>query len=304
MKYGRIPGLEKPVSRLVMGVDKQVTWPHASAMFDAFSEQGGNCFDTAFKYGGGRCEELLGRWMKDRGMREEVVIVGKGAHTPYCTPEWIEAQLKTSLDRLQTAYVDMYLLHRDNPAIPVEEFMHALHEQQMAGRVRVLGASNWSLERVEQANRSAQKKGMSGFVALSNHFSLARMIRPVWTGCISATDTRSREWLIATGLALMPWSSQARGFFSGHQWEEEDLHSPLMRGWYSEDNLQRLERVNALAKERGVLPLAVALAYVLCQPFPTFPMIGPRTPDQLHGSLQAFDIALSAEEIRWLNLEV
>ena len=303
MKYGQIPGLEKPVSRLVMGVDNQVTWPHASAMFDDFFAQGGNCFDTAYKYGEGRCEEMLGQWIKDRGMREQVVIVGKGAHTPYCTPEWVEVQLERSLNRLQTDYVDIYMLHRDNPDIPVKEFVQALHQQKMAGRIQALGVSNWSIERVDQANRYAQQHGMSGFVALSNHFSLAHMVRPVWTGCVSATDTRSREWLISTGIAFMPWSSQARGFFREQKWEEKDPQSPLMRGWYSQDNLQRLERVKHLSCQRQILPNTLALAYVLNQPYLTFPLIGPRTPLQTHTSFQALDVSLSEEELRWLNLE-
>ncbi len=303
MKSSRVPGLDKPISRLIMGVDHQVTWSHASMLFDDFFAQGGNCFDTAFKYGEGRCEKLLGQWIKERGVREQVVIVGKGAHTPYCTPEWMASQLKTSLARLQTDYVDIYMLHRDNPAIPVNAFIHALHEQQVAGRVRAFGASNWSRERVDQANFCAQMDGMNGFVALSNHLSLARMVRQVWTGCLSSADTRSREWLMETGIALLPWSSQARGFFREHRWQEEDPRSPLMRGWYSEDNLQRLERAKHLSRRRQTHPNTVALAYVLNQPFLTFPLIGPRTPLQTHLSLQAFDLSLSEEEMRWLNLE-
>src|SRR5262249_43184220 len=78
MKYGHIEGVEKPVSRLVMGVDNQISWPHASVMFDDFFERGGNCFDSAYIYGGGRCEKILGQWIKNRNIREQVVLLSKG----------------------------------------------------------------------------------------------------------------------------------------------------------------------------------------------------------------------------------
>ena len=86
MKYGRLAGIDKPISRLVMGCDNQRTMPHAAVMYDDFLEHGGNCFDTAYIYVGGQSEKLLGQWMASRGVREQVVIIDKGSHTPFCTP--------------------------------------------------------------------------------------------------------------------------------------------------------------------------------------------------------------------------
>lgn len=303
MKYGHIAGVEKPISRLVMGVDNQVSWPHASVMFDDFFEHGGNCFDTAYIYGGGRCEKILGQWLKNRNIREQVVILDKGAHTPNCNPEALKRQLLESLDRLQVDYVDIYMMHRDNPDIPVGEFITVLNELKDAGRLRVFGGSNWSIERVTEANAWAAERGMAGFSAVSNNFSLARMVDPVWAGCISASDARSRAWLTEKQMPLMPWSSQARGFFTGRARPDDFSDAELVRCWYSEDNFQRLERVNAMAKERGVLPINIALAYVLCQPFPTFPLIGPRLLSETRTSLPALTIELTPEDLRWLNLE-
>lgn len=303
MPYGRIEGLEKPLSRLVMGVDNQTTMPHATAMFDDFFAQGGTCFDTAYIYSSGVCERMLGQWVANRGLREQVVIIGKGAHTPYCTPEHLTAQLHTSLERLQTGYVDIYLLHRDNPEIPVEAFIDTLNAHHQAGRVRVFGASNWSLARFEAANAYAAASGQRGFAALSNNFSLARMVEPVWAGCIAASDPESRAWLTRTQTPLFPWSSQARGFFAGRAHPDDRSDPELARCWYSADNFQRLERVNALAAERGALPIAVALAYVLTQPFPTFPLIGPRSLAETRTSLGALAVRLTPDEVRWLNLE-
>jgi predicted dehydrogenase/aryl-alcohol dehydrogenase-like predicted oxidoreductase len=304
MKYGRVPGVDKPVSRLIMGVDNQITWPHTSVMLDDFFERGGNCFDSAFIYGGGKCEKMLGQWIKNRGIREQVVILDKGAHSPYCTPEWLVKQLRISLDRLQTDYVDIYMMHRDNPEIPVGEFITVLNELKNEGRIRTFGGSNWSIERVEEANAWAAEHGMTGFSAVSNNFSLARMVDPVWAGCISASDKRSRDWLTEHSMPLMPWSSQARGFFlPGRANPSDHSDEELVRCWYSNDNFQRLERVNQMAQERGVLPINVALAYVLNQPFPTFPLIGPRQVSETRTSFPALEIELTPEELRWLNLE-
>jgi predicted dehydrogenase/aryl-alcohol dehydrogenase-like predicted oxidoreductase len=303
MKYGHIPGIEKSMSRLVMGVDNQENMPHAAVMFDDFFERGGTCFDTAYIYGRGRCERLLGQWIKNRGIREQVVILDKGAHTPYCTPEHLTAQLLESLERLQTEYVDIYMMHRDNPDVPVGEFISVLNEHKAAGRIRAFGGSNWSIERVEAANKWAAEHGLTGFSAISNNFSLARMVNPVWAGCISASDAVSRDWLTKNQMALMPWSSQARGFFTGRA-HPNDLSDPeLVRSWYSEDNFRRLERATELAKAKGVLPINIALAYVLCQPFPTFPLIGPRALIETSQTLPALDITLTPDELRWLNLE-
>ncbi len=303
MRYGSLPGVDKPISRLVMGVDNQTAWPHAAVMFDDFFARGGNCFDSAYIYGRGQCEKILGQWIHNRGVREQVVLLDKGAHTPHCDPDALTQQLEESLERLQTSYVDIYMLHRDNPAIPVGEFIDVLNRHQAAGRMRVFGASNWSIARVQEANRWAAEHGLNGFVAMSNNFSLARMIDPVWQGCIAASDAESRRWLTEQGMALMPWSSQARGFFTGRARPDDFSDAELVRCWYSEDNFRRLERARELAQQRGVLPINIALAYVLCQPFPTFPLIGPRALSETHTSFPALSIELTPDELRWLNLE-
>jgi aryl-alcohol dehydrogenase-like predicted oxidoreductase len=211
--------------------------------------------------------------------------------------------LLESLERLRTDYVDIYMLHRDNREVPVGEFITVLNEHRNAGRLHTFGASNWSIERVEEANAWAASHGLAGFAALSNNFSLARMVEPVWAGCISVSDARSREWLTKTQMPLMPWSSQARGFFTGRAQPGDFSDEELVRCWYSDDNFQRLERATTLAKERGVLPINIALAYVLNQPFPTFPLIGPRALAETRTSVPALHIELTPEELRWLNLE-
>ena len=307
MKYGRVTGLDKAVSRLVIGCDNQRTYAHAAAVFDGFVEAGGNCFDTAFGYGGGEPERLLGQWMKNRGgLRDGLVVIAKGAHTPNCDPASLTSQLHTSLERLGTDRADIYLLHRDNPDVPVSEFVDVLNEHRAAGRIGAFGGSNWSVARVQAANDYAAARGLQGFTAVSNNFSLARMVAPVWSGCVSASDPESRAWFTREGVALFAWSSQARGFFLpqppphiGNSPTEDEI----VRCWHSEDNFARRERTLTLARGRGVEAINIALAYVLTQPFPTFALFGPRTLEEVRTSLPGLTVELTPEEVAWLNLE-
>jgi len=304
MKYGRIAGLEKNVSRLVMGCDNQPNLPHAAVMFDDFFERGGNAFDTAWVYGGGSHERLLGQWLNARGVRDQVAIIFKGGHTPHCNPHAISHQLSESLDRLGTDHADIYIMHRDNPEVPVGEFVDALNEHVKAGRIKVFGGSNWALSRLQAANDYARQEGVQGFAVVSNNFSLARMLDPIWSGCIASSDADSRAWFTRTQIPLLAWSSQARGFFvPGMASPEKREDAEMVRVWYSDDNFERLKRVNQLAERRKALPINIALAYVLCQPFPTYALIGPRRLSETETSLRGLDIALSAEELKWLNLE-
>jgi predicted dehydrogenase/aryl-alcohol dehydrogenase-like predicted oxidoreductase len=304
MKYGKVERLDKPVSRLVMGCDNQPNLPHAAAMFDDFFEHGGNTFDTAYIYGGGAHERQLGQWIKTRNLREQVVVIVKGAHTPHCHPFPLSQQLKESLERSEFGYADIYIMHRDNPEVPVGEFVDVLNEHVKAGRIKIFGGSNWSIQRIQEANAYAAKKGLQPFSLVSNNFSLARMVDPVWHGCISASDPQSRAWLTETQTPLFAWSSQARGFFlPGRAAPDKKEDAELVRCWYSEDNFQRLARANELAKKKNVLPINIALAYVLSQPFPTFPLIGPRYLSETRTSFPALDITLTPEELKWLNLE-
>src|SRR5690606_10251769 len=110
-------------------------------------------------YGGGVPEQLLGQWIKSRGVRDEAVVIGKGAHTPNCNPEDLSRQLLISLERMQLESVDIYLMHRDNLDIPVGEFVDVLNKHRRAGRIKVFGGSNWSLERVQAANEYASAHG-------------------------------------------------------------------------------------------------------------------------------------------------
>ncbi len=304
MNYNHITGVRKKISRLVMGTDYCPGDAHAAVMFDDFFERGGNCFDTAEQYFNGEREKVLGRWMKNRNLREEIVILDKGGHTPHCWPEIIQANIPRSLERLQTDYIDIYMLHRDNPEVPVGEFIEVLNEQINAGHIHVLGASNWTKERVDQANAYAAQKGLIGFAAVSNNFSLARMVKPMWEGCLASSESDYRLWHLDKQMPLMSWSSQARGFFTDRSGPRKKQDRLMVKAWYSKDNFERKRRAVALAKEKGVLPINIALAYVLDQLFPTFALICPYTLEEMRTTMDGLDISLTKKEIQWLNLEL
>jgi aryl-alcohol dehydrogenase-like predicted oxidoreductase len=299
---GRIPSVDRDISRLVMGCDNQRTLSHASAMFDDFVARGGNAFDTAYHYADGLPERLLGQWIADRGVRDDVVVIGKGAHTPNCDPPSITGQLFESLERLQTDHVDIYFMHRDNPDVPVGEFVDVLDEHVDAGRIGAFGGSNWTIARIEEANAYAAAHGKRGFAAVSNHFGLARALDVPWAGCEHSTDDAGRQWFERTEMPLFPWSSQARGFFTGRAAPEDRSDADLVRCYYSDGNFERLARARALGEQLGVAPTAIALAYVLAQPFPTFALIGPRSIDETRSSTAASTVQLTPEQVAWLDL--
>jgi len=302
MIYGRIPGLDKDVSRLVFGCDNQHDLRHGFAVWDDWYERGGRAFDTGFIYGGGKLEANLGAWMEARGVRDEVAVIVKGAHHPHCYPDKLTEQLHISLERQRTDRADIYMMHRDNLEVPVGEFVDVMNEHVDAGRITVFGGSNWTIARVREANAYAAKHGKRGFSVLSNNLSLARMVDPVWKDCKHAHDAESREFLTETQTALMPWSSQARGFFLRAD-PAFTGDAELVRCWYAEDNFRRLERARELAEAKGVLPIQIALAWVLNQPYPTFPLIGPRQISETANCIQGLDIELSPEEVAWLDLQ-
>lgn len=297
---GRIPGLDKDVSRLVMGVDNQEAPVHAVTLFDDFVERGGTAFDTAHLYRGGRSELLFGRWLTTRGIRDEIVVIGKGGVTPDCHPAAVDRQLRESLERMGLDHLDVYLLHRDNEDVPVSEFVDLLDEHRRAGRITAYGASNWSLERFDQANDYAERTGKQPFALLSNQLSLARAYDVPWPGCRQVSDDASQAWLRERNTTLLAWSSQARGFFSGRARPDDRADEELVRCFYSDGNFERLRRARVLAGQRGVEPTAVALAWLLHQPYPVFAVIGPRQLSETRTSMQALSIELTPDEVTWL----
>ncbi|MCL4694535.1 MAG: aldo/keto reductase [Candidatus Hydrogenedentes bacterium] len=315
MKYGNVPGVDKPVSRIVQGTvmtpgDDEARWHD---LFDAVYELGCNTFDTAHVYGAGENERSVGRWINSRGIRDKVVIVGKGAHhnadRKCVTPYDITAHLHDSLARFQTGYIDLYLLHRDDQSVPVGPIMEALNEHLSAGRIKAIGASNWTARRIADANAYAIERGMTPFVVTSPQYSLVEMLEEPWEGCISISGPQGeseRAWYLDKKMAVFAWSSLAGGFLSGRltrdnlAQHEEELY---YRCYVNETNLQRLDRAREAASAKGVSVPQLALAYVLNQPLDVFALVAPVTAREFEDILPALELNLSPEELAWLDLE-
>ena len=305
LKSINLLGLDKTGSRLAIGCDNQTSDLHAFTMFDHFYGSGGRIFDTAYIYNHGMGDKYLGDWINARQVEEDVVVLGKAAHTPECDPKYIRPQVLESLERLQISRLDIFCLHRDNPDIPVGEFVDALAEIKNEGLINLIGASNWEMERFSKARNYAVKNGREPFTVLSNNFSLAEMIEPVWPGCVGVNDN-FLKYLIEEEIILFPWSSQARGFFikkkeviSSEHFSNPTLDEEI-RVWHYEKNLKRRQACFDLAEQRNVQPIQIALAYVLHKSHSIFPLIGPRSISESNSSIQATQIELTTTELQAL----
>ena len=226
------------------------------------------------------------------------------------TPYDIAADLHDSLARFQFEYIDLYLLHRDDPDVPVGPIVEVLNEYHAAGKIRAFGGSNWSHQRVEAANEYADKHGLVPFVASSPNFSLAEQIKPPWDGCVSisgAGGADARAWYLAHKMPLFTWSSLAGGFFSGRLHRdnldtfEEYLDKLCVEVYCNDANFGRLERAAEMAAAKGLSIPQLATAYVMSQPIEIFALVGCRSGDEFRDNMAAMETRLTAAELAWLE---
>jgi aryl-alcohol dehydrogenase-like predicted oxidoreductase len=205
----------------------------------------------------------------------------------------------------------MYLLHRDDPAVPVGPIIEVLNEHLRAGRIRAFGGSNWSVDRLREANAYATDHGLVPFAASSPNFSLAEQLREPWPGCVTISGPQNadaRAWYAEQRMPLFTWSSLAGGFFSGRFTREtitqaSGYFDTLAAECYgSEDNFRRLDRVAQLAEARGLSIPQVALAYVMSQPLDIYALVGCANADEFAANAAAADLRLSPDDLAWLDL--
>jgi aryl-alcohol dehydrogenase-like predicted oxidoreductase len=316
MLYAKVAGIDKPLARLVLGtmIINSKELEKGFTLLDAAVDLGYTTIDTAHVY---PSEWAIGQWMEQRKNREKMVIITKGAHPNQdrkrVTSFDITADLHDSLARLRTDYIDIYLLHRDDPELPVGPIVEILNEHYRAGRIRSFGGSNWSHERIQEANDYAKAHGLVPFTSSSPHYSLAEQIEEPWAaGCVAISgpaETKAREWYAASGMPVFAYSSLARGFFSGRvsratfAQSKESFDPACRRAYCHEPNFQRLERATLLAAEMGVTVSKIALAYILNQKLNVFPIIGTGNHDNLRANLEVLSLKLPAATLAWLNLE-
>ena len=288
------------------------------AMLDEFAEAGGNFADTAHIYaawlphGIGQSERTLGKWLASRQPRDFIVGT-KGGHPELATmkisrlsPECITRDVEESLERLGLTSVDLYWLHRDDPEVPIDEILEALNEHVIAGRVRYLGASNWSSERITAANDEAGRRGLTGFCASQIQWSLAEVnAEQRGLNGMVQMDEATLTWHRNNNFPVAAYSSQANGFFA-HPLPASgevitDKQKALASSYLSPTNELRYARVQELAQRLNRTPNEVALAYVWSQSFPAIAIIGPGRLEQLKDSLRAADLWLDAKDVAFLE---
>lgn len=331
MKYASINGLNKRLSRMVFGTATpslfaavakgagEAEQDAAFALLDAVYAAGVNTFDCAAHYG----EEIMGRWMESRGNASDCVIITKCAHPN----EWrhrvrdfdILADAHNSLKKLKTDCIDLYMLHRDNRETPVSEIVDVMNRLKDEGRIAVWGGSNWTHERIEEANEYAAKHGLEPMRVSSPNFGLAEQVNDPWRcdarfgdGCITISgpeNREAREWYKKTGIPVFAYSSLARGFFSGAFRADEPerarqiMDEPGIIGYFCESNLARLKRCEELAARKGVSVAQIAMAWIYNQDFDVYAVTSPVKPEFLASNIEAMELTLSPDEVAWLALE-
>lgn len=310
------PGTEPPdLPPIVLGTGhfyrlyKRWSFPReaqATALLDAAFEAGCNAFDTARVYGNGLSDQVLGKWLRSRRVRDQVVLIAKGGHPDAewksrLGPEALTEDLDRTLSSVAVDYVDHYLLHRDDPAIAVGPIMETLHTFVQAGKVTAIGASNWSHKRIEEANAYAAERGLTPFATSSPQFSLAEAVAPPWPGCVSITGAggaEARTWYETTQMPVLAWSPLAGGYLS----QRADADGSPDGTYASEANAKRRDRLHQLATRRGIPAEQIALAYLLRQPMKVIPVAAASTPARFRELLAATGVPLSIEERDWLDL--
>lgn len=323
MRTIRMTGTELQPSVICLGTSgfgTGISKADAFRALDLYAEQGGNFLDSANIYddwaglGKSLSEKTVGAWLKTRGGRDRIVLATKGGHPDLASMHVsrldrssILSDLHASLNHLQTDYVDLYWLHRDDPKVPVGDIVELLNEQVRSGKIRAFGCSNWSLARIREAQAYAAQHRLAGFAANQPLWNLA-VLSPgaLADPTVVAMDEATIAYHEAVGLAAVPFSSQANGFFGGRyrrgQAPEAGGRAAIVQAMYAnEASFDRLDRAIWLARELDTTPTRIALAYLASAPFPTFPIIGASKPAHLLDSCAAGGLVLSAAHRRYLD---
>ncbi len=276
------------------------------AVLDAYTAAGGNFIDTADFYSawaegnqGGESETIIGKWVKARGNRSDVVIATKVSQHPQfqgLSAANIKAAADASLSRLGTDYIDLYYTHFDKPEIPVEEIIGALDELVKAGKVRHIAASNISAERLQASLDFSDREGLARYVALQPHYNLVS--RDTYEGELQ--DLAAKE-----NLSAVPYFALASGFLTGKYRPGTKVDSARAEGAQKHAESERGQKVLAALDEIAAAheaPVAtVALAWLAAQPTVTAPIASARTVDQLPALLGVADLRLTEEEVAQLT---
>jgi len=297
MTYG---GGEQP--RWAMRRDWALGMDEARDHFALALEAGINFFDTADVYSVGLSEEITGRWLNEMASRDDIVVatkahgaMGPGPNRRGLSRKHLIEACENSLRRLKMDYIDLYQIHRWDFSTPLEETLEALDSLVRSGKVRYLGASSMAAWQFSKALYTAKEHGWHRFISMQNHYNL-----------IYREEEREMNPLcIDQGVALIPWSPLARGFFAGNRTtaagpqatKRAQTDEFAQRNYFQENDFAVAAAVEKVAQQRGVSPTQVSCAWVLQAPGVTAPIIGATKIPHLKELFAAVDIKLSAEEV-------
>lgn len=244
--------------------------------------------------------------MKSRGCRDKMIVCTKGAHPELNTmnisrlsDQDIDKDLEESLEYLQTDYIDLYLLHRDDVNRPAGEIIEFLNKQIKSGKIRYFGCSNWKAERIREANTYARKHGLAGFPVSEIMWSLAKINEnAIGDPTIVYMNDKEKQFYYEAEMSVLAFTSQARGFFN--KIVNGDL-SKVRSAYYNDENMKRYEKIMRLTRDMNISVTSVVLGYLTSQPFTSVPIVGNRSLSQLKESINAADICFSQEIIRYLE---
>ncbi len=314
MKTIQLPGIPFPVSQVCLGTaylgsreDQETSF----AIMDTYYEYGGRFLNTAHEYGGGLSERTIGKWVRERGVRDQVIVTskcGEDHSKPMARamhPDELREDIDETLSRTGFDYVDFYLLHIDDPDLPVSDIVGTMNELRKEGKIRYYGCSNWSVERMEEAAAWADANGCPRFVMDEIEMNLTRRNTVNHESIDKWMDGEYIEYHERTGMPVAAYSPVSNAILSKYlrdggtqAWSEHQL-----RIYLNDYNFEVARRVGKLAQETGFSPTQLQLAFILAQPygFPCFPILGARNVAQLKDSLGGLECPMTRDMIDYLT---
>lgn len=306
MIYAELDG--KKISKIALGCadfGTKVSKEDAFTLLDEYYARGGNLLDTARIYaswvegGENASERTIGEWIKARSLRDKIFIATKGGHPPFenmhvsrLDEVSLRKDIEESLHYLQTDFIDIYYLHRDDRDRPVSEIMSVLDSFVKEGKAKYIGVSNWKADRIIEANRYAEEHGLAKI----------RFSQIMWSYATVNAGGEPDDTLVImdeeeygkyqnSGVILMPFSSQAQGFYTKAQKSGiENLHPSLQRKYDNSVNRKRLEILVKISEETGLSPTAISLNHLLRNSLETLPVVGVSAKKYMDDTLQAFTL--------------
>ncbi len=316
MKKIRIPDTELELAPVGMGcVNAGLKWDgkEADNLFDAFVDMGGNLYDTARVYSDwipderGRSERVIGDWLRRSGKRDRVVLVTKGGHPDMTvqhpdmhenrlTRADMQHDLDLSLQALGTDYIDLYFFHRDHEELPVQELIETMESFVKAGKIRYYGCSNWSTERMEEADSYCREQGYGGFAANQALYNIGcRYMKPMADDTLAVVDSRMADYHRRNPQNLaMPYMGLCSGFF--HSLIQKGEKSVEKSEYYTEDNLKVKDQILKVMEKYHATVTQAVLGFFAVQQFVCLPLYGPRSAENMKEALDTFEIPFEKQD--------